>query len=400
MTSKVHIFTSIAYNYLPKAEVLFNSIKQFHSEWQTHVLLVEREKNLEIFPVFSIDYIHYIDELDIPDIYRWCFFHSLVELATAVKPFMLLKLLSESSNHHVIYLDPDILVLSSLDDLIRQFQTHDILLTPHQSVPENYDLFAFENERCSLRHGIYNLGFIGVTNSAIGFQFAKWWAERTYYFCEDSIENGLFTDQRWIDFVPVYFTQVAILRSPRFNVAPWNLNNRHISCDKDGKYLVNDEPLGFYHFTGFDNGSHQLMAEKNSAGNKVVSRLISKYHKLLKDAKFARFRNQQWTLSVFNDGSLIPCRARKFYKNSIMLQEKYPDPYDETSYYSLWLHTNSDTSPIKYFYRSIHLCNSLLYRLSMAHAKYKHLSFWAIFKRLMIIFRNIYHRARYHRSQS
>src|SRR5690606_17865406 len=128
-------------------------------------------------------------------------------------------------------------------------------------------------EICSLKHGIYNLGFIGVAANDAGRQFAAWWSSRLYNFCRNDIPNGLFTDQRWIDLVPAMFSDVCIMRAPRHNVASWNLTTRELTRTEDGDYRVNGEPLGFYHFTGFDSGAHLLMVEKNARGNPAALEL-------------------------------------------------------------------------------------------------------------------------------
>jgi hypothetical protein len=40
------------------------------------------------------------------------------------------------------------------------------------------------------------------------------------------VANGLFTDQKWLNFAPVFFDGVSIIRSSRHNVATWNLTTR------------------------------------------------------------------------------------------------------------------------------------------------------------------------------
>ena len=109
-----------------------------------------------------------------------------------------------------------------------------------------------DNEIAALKHGTYNLGFLAVAATDMGRAFAGWWADRCYHFCRDEIPHGLFTDQRWIDLVPGFFPGTCILRSSRLNVASWNLSTRRLSGTVPGGILVDGEPLGFYHFTGFD----------------------------------------------------------------------------------------------------------------------------------------------------
>ncbi|MQI61666.1 glycosyl transferase, partial [Escherichia coli] len=143
--------------------------------------------------------------------------------------------------------------------------------------PETSLSAVMDNEICSLKHGVYNLGFCAVAATDVGLSFAKWWGERIYHFCRADIPNGLFTDQRWIDLVPAFFSDVAIMRSSRHNVATWNLTTREFTVDEQGNYFVDGEPLGFYHFTGFDSGAHRIMATKNAGENSDVHKLINWY---------------------------------------------------------------------------------------------------------------------------
>src|SRR5436189_299366 len=85
-----------------------------------------------------------------------------------------------------------------------------------------------------------------------GLGIPDWLAQRTQYLCRAEVANGLFTDQKWVNFAPVFFDGVAILKSPRHNVATWNLTTRRMSGDFGAGFEVDGEPLGFYHFTGFD----------------------------------------------------------------------------------------------------------------------------------------------------
>ena len=62
--------------------------------------------------------------------------------------------------------------------------------------------------------------------------------------------QGLFVDQRWIDFVPAYFDHTVLL-DEGYNVAYWNLFEREFKRGADG-YEVNGRPLRFYHYSGFD----------------------------------------------------------------------------------------------------------------------------------------------------
>lgn len=324
---QIYAFTSAACNYLPKVRLLIQSLKRHHPEIRLVLALSDHLTDPELLRGEAWDEIMPIETLDIPDWRRWAFTHDIVELSTAIKPFVLSRLLDRPDCAGVFYFDPDMVLFSRLDDLISGLKDSDILLTPHQNKPEVGLDEVMDNEISSLKHGIYNLGFIGVRPSSTGRAFARWWADRVYYFCRDDIPNGLFTDQRWIDLAPALFDGVKVVRSSRFNVAPWNLTTRKISGNLQDGFSVDGEPLGFYHFTGFDSGGHYLMTQKYCAANPSVSALVNWYKKETGDLQNDPLSRQPWAFGQFDDGSNI-CRAhRLIFRSRVDLQQRYPNPF-------------------------------------------------------------------------
>ena len=320
----VQVFTSAALNYEPKVRTLFESIGRHHPEWSLHWALPDEVRS-DVDKRRDVT-IHSLADLEIPEWRGWAFCHDIQELATAIKGFALKHLLQGEETRHVIYLDPDIVLFSRLDDVLEALEHSSIVLTPHQIEPERTLDAIMDNEICSLKHGIYNLGFLGVANSEVGRAFADWWCKRLYHFCRADIGKGLFTDQRWIDLVPAFFEDVAIMRTPRHNVAPWNLTTRSVVRGSDGELWIGDERLGFYHFTGFDSGAHRIMAAKNATDNKEVFDLIKWYRKRTGESgKHARER--KWAFSSYDDGTPIGRAERILYRERVDLQRAFPDPF-------------------------------------------------------------------------
>lgn len=328
--SKIHVFTSAAYNYIPKVRLLFNSLRKYHPEFTLHLVLADEVRSDFDISKEPFDEIITLEDLEIPNLMSWIFEHDLVELATAIKPFALKKLLGKEGCEKVLYIDPDIVLFSRLDEILSELDGADIALTPHQTEPDISLQAIINNEICSLKHGIYNLGFLGVSATKEGIRFAQWWADRTYHFCRDDIPNGLFTDQRWIDLVPAFFANVGIIRSSRFNVAPWNLTNRILSIDPatPATYLVNGQPLGFYHFTGFDSGAHRIMSEINSKNNEVVKKLVDWYAGELSVLADDKISHAFWAYGFFSNGEKIKRDQRLFFRLRNDLKVKYKNPYD------------------------------------------------------------------------
>ena len=328
MTKKLHIFTSAACNYIPKVRMLFRSLREHHPEAVLHLALADERTPLLDLSSEPFDEVRTVAELDIPDWKAWAFCHSIVELATAIKPFFLMRLLEREDCGQVLYLDPDMVVFSRLDDILAALNEAALVLTPHQASAESHLAAVIDNEICSLKHGVFNLGFIGVANTEEGHRFSAWWASRVYHFCRSEIHNGLFTDQKWIDLVPALFDGVAVCRSPRHNVATWNLTTRTLAEDSDGSYAVDGEPLGFYHFTGFDSGAHRIMASRNAPGNAAVSKLVDWYDRSTRDLSQDPLSAVPWAYGTYSNGQPIPKVHRFIYRERLDLQRAFNDPFD------------------------------------------------------------------------
>jgi hypothetical protein len=334
--SEIHVFTSAAFNYIPKVRMLFQSLRQLHPEWRLHLALADELRPNVDLGQEPFDEVWAGADLNIPGWRGWAFCHNIVELATAIKPFMLACLLKQPGCKKVIYLDPDTVAFSRLDDIVEALDSANVVLTPHQTKPEQSLAAVMDNEICSLKHGVYNLGFVAVAATETGHDFADWWSKRAYHFCRADIPNGLFTDQRWIDLVPAFFSGVAIMRSSRHNVAPWNLTTRKLSLSASGHYLVDGEPLGFYHFTGFDSGAHRIMAAKNAGKNVTVHQLVNWYAKQTENLAQDPLAKEPWAYGTYTGGTPISKAERLVYRERTDLQAAFPDPFDSTTYLAWW----------------------------------------------------------------
>ncbi|MHB8713934.1 MAG: glycosyl transferase [Trichloromonadaceae bacterium] len=334
----MQVYTSITKSYLPKARVLAKSVKRFHPDW-TFVLLYSDD-----FPVdFDLDQepfdeILTIEQLGLPNWRTWAFGHALVELCTAVKGTAAELLAQRSGVDKIMYLDPDIKVFNSLSPLESMLDQHEILLTPHLLDAE-HDIHAIQdNEISALKHGVYNLGFFAARTSGQGLAFIRWWAERLRLFCRDDIPGGLFTDQRWCDLAPAFFSGLGIVRDRGYNVATWNIAHRRLSKDTEGVFFVSDVPLRFYHFTGYDSGDGFVMLSRYAYNQTIAHELWDSYgDDLLSDGQGnAYYRG--WYYGQFENGESIPLEARRLYQARPDVQKAFPDPYSvaEPCFLSWW----------------------------------------------------------------
>ncbi|WP_200944266.1 hypothetical protein [Methylobacterium sp. Leaf399] len=326
----VHCFTSASFAYLDRVRVLAKTLRKFHPDWKFWLCLSDREPEGFHFDLAEedIDEVVHIGNLGIDNLEGWIFEHNIVELCTAVKGKMLTYVLDQGAEK-VVYLDPDIALFSALDEVVDLLDHNDVLLTPHQLEPDRKRSAIIDNEIGSLKYGIYNLGFVAVSNRPEGRKFASWWRDRLLDFCFDDVPGGLFTDQRWCDHVPSFFSNVHILKHPGYNVASWNLSRRIITVDDEGVIRVNADQLRFFHFTKIS-WVGEIMLERYSNGKVEVFELIKWYKDQLNKASTV-LPDNYWAFGTYSDGSKISQDHRTIYRSDPLLQKRFPNPFAEAS---------------------------------------------------------------------
>ncbi|MBA4148188.1 MAG: glycosyl transferase [Verrucomicrobia bacterium] len=337
----MHVFTSITANYLPKARVLAHSLKKFHPEAKFHLVLSDEvPATLKQEPA-PFDSIITINELPIRDREAWIFKHTLVELCTAVKGFAFQEIVKRHKAAKVFYFDPDMVIMSRLDHLLEKLDQSSVLLTPHQTQPETNLEAIVDNEICSLKHGVYNLGFLAIRTSPEGLRFINWWADRLAEFCYDDIPGGIFTDQRWVDLAPGFFEDIGIVRHPGCNVATWNLTHRTATGSLKEGIKMNGIPLIFYHFSGFDSGAQEAMLKKYGSSSPVLFELRDWY--IAECEKFGQTDQGKipCAYNLFDNKVPIAKHHRVLYRKRKDLQNAFKNPFataeKNSSYYNWYV---------------------------------------------------------------
>lgn len=255
-------FTLCSTNYLATAQVLVETFKQFHPEFEVFIGLVDKKNEAIDYSGFGAPVL-LAEDIPMPNINELSEKFNIVELNTTVKPFFFKHFFFTLNAEQVIYLDPDIQVFAPLTEVMRGLGQAMITLTPHMLSPVD-DEFS-PNDRHILPTGIFNLGFVGLAkNERLAF-FLDWWADRCtkYGFRRDN--EGLFYDQIWINYVPAFFESYYIIRDPGYNVANWNLHERMLSQDSDGVWWVNmTKKLAFFHFSHYNINKPQIISSYNS----------------------------------------------------------------------------------------------------------------------------------------
>lgn len=325
---KVQVYSSFTFSYLNRARVLFQTLRRFHPDWELVALITDEPPAELAFDPASepCDRIVWAKDLGIPNFKSWLFKHDIVEVCTAVKGPYIHQACVAGEADVVIYLDPDTALLGSLDPLVDYLQSDEILLTPHLIDPNDDVQAILDNDIATLRTGIYNLGFVAIRTTGEGARFAKWWNDRLLSYCYDDIPQGLFVDQRWCDHVPALFDGVKILRDPGYNVASWNLSQRKVAVEKDGRITVNGHPLRFWHFTKLG-PLGDTMTKRYAGSNFPVYEIWAWYKREVAAATEEAIPDRWWAYGTYADGAPIERAHRLLYRERADLQAAYPDPY-------------------------------------------------------------------------
>lgn len=243
-------FTIVSANYLAYAKTLMASIREHHPDSKRYVFLAdETDADLHIEP--GLFELRLGKDLPVPHFAHLAFRYNILEFNTALKPFAISQLMQENPGAAVLYIDPDILLLSPLVEVFKRLDAGAMaVLTPHFTAP--LEDGKSPDERAISRVGSFNLGFLATGPQPSRQDFIAWWCRKLEFGAYVDLESGLFTDQKWVDLVPGMFEGVDILRHPGYNLAYWNLPHRPLSLADDGRLLADGEPVAFIHFSGVD----------------------------------------------------------------------------------------------------------------------------------------------------
>ena len=336
----VNACTIVSNNYLALARVFAESYKRLHPGAEVYVCIADRPDpsvhygQMPFVPIFAA-------ELDIPAFLNFAFRYDILELNTAVKPYLLEHLRRKHGLDRIFYFDPDILMLDSVEPLERLLDSHPAVLLPH--ITRGLDDGLVPPERMILMAGVYNLGFLGLRLDESTAGFLSWWQDRLYQFCLNDIHNGVFVDQSWMDLAPAFLDDVAIVRDPIYNVAYWNLTQRRTTREGD-RLLVDGRPIAFFHFSGisFDNleaiSKHQNRITLTSRPE--LRPLFERYRQLVREAGHAQLVGLPFGFRSFVGTDVtVPWVARRLLQRMDPKGRRWTDPYDihnRDSYFA-WL---------------------------------------------------------------
>lgn len=311
-------FTICAKNYLAQALTLRESFLKHNPSLNFFIFLADKIDGVE-----DVDGVVALDKSWIPDWVNMAFKYDVIEFNTSIKPFCFGKLFKEGYEK-VIYLDPDIYVTRPLDYIYECLNNRSVVLTPHYcDIEEHFD--GAVSEETFNKVGIYNLGFCALKNDKVGQEIAKWWQNRLQYKCYSQSSEGLFVDQKWMDYIPGFFPDATCVSSHHgMNVAIWNLHERELFIDEKQGYMIrrkktgDDFPLLFFHFSGFDPFETTVINRRHPQFNVTTypsfKPIIEEYRERVYANGYDRFSKMTYGFNHYIDGSVITPLQRRIFR--------------------------------------------------------------------------------------
>jgi glycosyltransferase involved in cell wall biosynthesis/SAM-dependent methyltransferase len=309
----VRACTIIAKNYLAQARVLAESFLKHNPGSSFSVLVIDSTDGYfdpgdEPFTVLTPA------DIDCEPFWQMASRYDLLELSTAVKPWLLRQQLRDGADS-ITYLDPDIQVFGSLDELHTHAVRHGLALTPHNTKPIPDDGLK-PTQMDILFAGVYNLGYVSVGAQVEVDQLLKWWCDRLTHDCRIDPFYGYFVDQRWFDLAPGFVDGESIVRDTACNVAYWNVHEREIT-GTDGQYQVDGRALKFFHFSGFDPARPRVLSRHQTRNNlddfSVVRELCAQYARRAMAHGYANARRWPYTYAEMANGDSVTPLTRVLY---------------------------------------------------------------------------------------
>ncbi len=314
----MHVCTIVARNYLAAARVLARSFTRHNPGGTCWTLVIDDvhgdvDGNTEPFEVVRPG------DLEIDPWHEMTAGYSVLELSTAVKPWLLRHLLAKTGIERITYLDPDIQVFASLGEVEDLLGEHALVVNPHLTAPMPRD-GRKPAETDILISGSFNLGFAGFAACEEVSALLDWWAERLATDCLVAPERGYFVDQRWMDLAPGLVPSLFVLRDPGFNVAYWNLSSRDVR-HADGGYVVDGRPLRFFHFSGYDPAQPHLLSKHQDRIDldryPVVRELCDGYARALAAERHEECRRVPYAFDRLPGGIPLDGAARAVYREAV-----------------------------------------------------------------------------------
>ncbi|MBU8902762.1 MAG: hypothetical protein KOO69_08480 [Victivallales bacterium] len=166
---------------------------------------------------------------------------SQIEYYFTLSPVAPLYLFEQFPDIEILnYLDSDLYFYSSPAAIYEELKDKSILIIEHR-FPRHLKYME--------RNGKFNVAFQLYRNNNSARQCLLQWRKQCIAWCYDKVEAKRYADQKYLDTWSRDF-DVSVCQNKGANLAPWNWMQYNLEIT-DGKLIVDENELIFFHFQGF-----------------------------------------------------------------------------------------------------------------------------------------------------
>jgi hypothetical protein len=235
-----------------------------------------------------------------------------------LSPYVILYAIEILNSELAIYVDADTYFFAEVSLALEQLDPNkDVGIVPHR--------FS-ERDLYMRKYGTYNVGWVSFRNSDAGMRVLYFWRNACLRSTSTIPSEGIFGDQKYLDYFLEIDSSVQVISHLGMNVAPWNCKDLRVI---DGRLVNESDPLLFFHFSGLK--TYAALAVMGFAGySKRPGRNVRKYlyqgyidkilaFELLYDCKnthrYSQLDIKSWLREIFFADLMFKSNTFKRFKN-------------------------------------------------------------------------------------
>lgn len=289
-----HICTIFSKDYLVKGLALYISLSKNTTKFHLWILCVDdmsynfmkkinlenttllRLKNFEGRKLYKIRMERKTNE------YCW----------TLKAPFIQFIMKNNYGLNSILYCDADLFFFKDVRRIYEEWGNSSIFISKLWMHSKSEKMF-----------GSYSAGLIGFKRDKTAFKCLCWWKIQCIKWCFNKIEEGRWSDQKYLDYWPEMFSNIKITENQGINPGPWNIKRLEVTENKKCVYCNNYE-LVVYHYSGFDifnEWEYELCGRKQipeKAARLIYKRYVRQIKKVI---EFVKVLDNEFYQNILKD---------------------------------------------------------------------------------------------------
>lgn len=268
---KDHYCTYFDHRYAAQGLALINSLRAQGADGPVWVLCLddESEKLVKNFSIRNLKVVS-ISQIEnhFPGLSDARSDRSALEYYYTMTPHIIRYVFDKDGDaSRVAYVDGDMYFFGPVQEMWNATVGAPVAIIPHN--------FSKGAKRL-LKYGTYNVGWVSFTRNEQGMSCLDFWKRSCRDWCRSEVNEGRFADQGYLDRFIEFAPDLAIVQHKGCNLGPWNVGSHDIWINGKEVY-VDDDPLIFFHFSGFKQGLKGKWYDSHRFYRTRMTRIIHKY---------------------------------------------------------------------------------------------------------------------------